>query len=540
MANVVQSTTLGSQPTPPDPVPPGLTASQLARWAWRQLTSMRTAILLLLLLMLAAIPGSIIPQHRVDRSLVARWQSNNPRLTPIFERLDLFNVYGSVWFSAIYILLMISLVGCILPRVRVYWRGISTPPPAAPKNLQRLPVAASERYETDLAAVTDRASRFLRSRHYRVRVSEEPDGSVAVAAQRGYLREAGNLVFHLSLLVVLASFAFGDLYGYRGAANIVAGETFSNDRQFYDDFTSGPLFDETQLTPFSFKMNDFTAEYISTGPQAGQPTAFRAEVEFRTSPTATPLTQEIEVNHPLIIDGTGVSLVGNGYAPIITVRDGLGNVVYSGPTVFLPEDSLYTSWGVIKAPDALPLQLGFEGRFLPTYASTPTGGPYSQFPDLLAPVLSLNAYTGDLGLDTGTPQSVYSLDKSGLTVVKDQSGQPKTLTIPLGQSVELPDEAGTISFDGVERWARLQISSAPGERYALIGVIAGLMGILASLFIRPRRLWLRARLEPRGSACEITVAGLDRREGIGLDTAVDQLLRACAPPADPTTTKASL
>ena len=41
-------------------------------------------------------------------------------LTPIYEKLGIFNVYGSPWFAAIYILLMVSLVGCIVPRSFVY------------------------------------------------------------------------------------------------------------------------------------------------------------------------------------------------------------------------------------------------------------------------------------------------------------------------------------------------------------------------------------------------------------------------------------
>ena len=92
------------------------TARELARWVWRQVTSMRTALVLLLLLALAAIPGSVIPQSGVDALEVTRWKDEHPKLTPIYEKLDLFSVYDSSWFSAIYLLLVLSLVGCIVPR----------------------------------------------------------------------------------------------------------------------------------------------------------------------------------------------------------------------------------------------------------------------------------------------------------------------------------------------------------------------------------------------------------------------------------------
>jgi len=104
--------------------PGELNARELLRWLWRQVTSMRTALMLLLLLALAAIPGSVIPQADVDSLAVTRWKSEHPKLTPLYERLDLFSVYSSPWFSAVYLLLVLSLVGCIVPRLFVYYRAL--------------------------------------------------------------------------------------------------------------------------------------------------------------------------------------------------------------------------------------------------------------------------------------------------------------------------------------------------------------------------------------------------------------------------------
>ena len=68
-------------PRPQDAgAPPPLKPVELARWTWRQLTSMRTALLLLFLLALAAIPGSVIPQENVDTVRVSRWQDQHQEL----------------------------------------------------------------------------------------------------------------------------------------------------------------------------------------------------------------------------------------------------------------------------------------------------------------------------------------------------------------------------------------------------------------------------------------------------------------------------
>lgn len=478
------------RPSPgPAALPPPLSSREIPRWVWRQLTSMRTALMLLLLLGVAAVPGSLVPQDRVDPGAVARWKVVHPDLTPWLQRVGLFHVYGTPWFSAVYLLLTISLVGCILPRTRVYWRATLASPTSAPRNLSRIPGSTTVDLETDGHHAAQAARRLLRRQLFRTQVTSQHD-IVTVSAQRGYLREAGNLVFHVSVLLVLVGFALGNLFGFRGGVIVVAGQTFSNTRQSYDDFAPGSLFDSDRLTPFVLKLDDFRADFLRSGPTAGQPRAFRADITYRRSPSSTATSAALEVNKPLDIGGTSVFLVGNGYAPVVTVRDAKGDVVYSGPTVFLPEDASYASVGVVKAPDAVP-GLAFEGQFLPSYAISPAGSPYSAFPDALAPALSLRVYTGDLGLDSGRAQSVYVLDKRELKPVTDRRGRLRTFTVPLGETARLPDGIGSITFDGLRRWTKLQVSATPAEPLVLAAVILGLLGLLCSLMIRPRRLWLR-------------------------------------------------
>lgn len=499
---------LATAPVPPQPAPP--TPAGLLRWAWRTLTSMRTALLLLLLLALAAVPGSVIPQRQVDPLAVRLWQEQNPQLTPIYEQLGLFAVYRSVWFSAIYLLLMVSLVGCIVPRLRLHMRALTSPPPPAPRRLERLPV--HESFEVALApdVATERARLLLRRRRFRVR-SAAQDEPGTVSAQRGYLREAGNLGFHVSVALVLLGYAYGSLYGFTGGVIVVSGQGFSNARAQYDEFVPGARFDTDTLAPFSFTVEDFRASFVESGPQAGTPSRFAADLAYQANPAAPLRRETVTVNEPLDIDGTSIFLVGHGYAPEVTVRDGKGNVVYSGPTVFLPEDASFRSFGVVKAPDARPKPLGFEGLFLPTYGFTMARGPYSQFPDLRAPALTLTAYRGDLGMDSGTPQSVYVLRKDGLEQLLRPNGRPFRVDVAPGGTVTLPDGAGSITFDGVRRWAKFQVGSTPAEGFTLAAGVLGLVGLLGSLFVRPRRVWVR--VHGHGPTSLLEIAGLDRVSG---------------------------
>ena len=528
-----------SQPPTPPSAPAALGPVELARWAWRQLTSMRTALVLLFLLALAAVPGSVVPQESIDAVKVGDWKSAHPSLTPLYERLGLFDVYGSVWFSAIYILLMVSLVGCVVPRLRVYWRALRAQPPRVPRHLGRLPESRRFQVDEDADVVLARVTKVLRARRYRVATGTT---GREVSAEKGYLREAGNLVFHLSVLVVLVGFAVGQLFGYKGGVITIVGQGFSNSLSQYDDFAPGRLFDPDGLAPLSLSVDDFHVKWLTSGPAMGQPESFDANLTYRTSPGAEEQSHELAVNHPLTADGVSVFLIGHGYAPVVTVRGGDGEVAYRGPVVFLPQDSSLASFGVVKVPDAGPEQLAFDGLFLPTYGFTSQRGPFSQFPDALDPVLSLVPYHGDLGLDDGEPQSVYALDKTGLeTFASDDAalGAEKRLKLSPGQTATLPDGMGSIRFDGVRRFVRLQVSDSPGKGVALGGGVLAILGLMGSLFIRPRRAWVRVTSSPDAMGRRRTVvelAGLDRSSGGDLGDEVDELERLVRDrPTDPDT-----
>lgn len=325
------------------------------------------------------------------------------------------------------------------------------------------------------------ARSLFKRRRFRVQVSEGD----SVAAERGYLREAGNLLFHLSILVVLAGFAMGSLLGYQGGVILVVGNGFTNNLTQYDDFDPGGLFKTDQLDPFTFKIDKFDITWLTSGPGAGTARKFVSHLTYTDQPGAAPKKYDLRVNHPLTIGSTSIFLIGHGYAPRITVRDGEGNIAYSGPTIFLPTDTSFRSFGIIKVPDAKPKQIGLDGEFYPTVNFTADRFPYSILGDDLNPYLSMTVWTGDLGLDDGTPQSVYVLDRDKATAVKGKNGAQARVDLRLGQTQKLPDGLGSVTFDGMAAWNKLQISQTPGKLIALGGVVAALIGLLGSLFIRP-------------------------------------------------------
>ena len=485
------------------------------RYLWTQLTSMRTALILLFALALGAIPGSLVPQRRISPVRVADFINEHPTLGPIYDKLGLFSVYTSPWFAAIYLLLFVSLVGCIIPRCGVYARALRARPPKTPRNLTRLPAYATAEITDEDHDALERAATALRRRHYRVDVHED-----SVAAERGYLREAGNLVFHISLVCVLAGVAIGALFGFRGTSVVIVGQGFSNNLTQYDDFSAGARFTDADLAPFSVILKDFDVKF-ETGPvQRGAARLFRANVEVTEAPGAAPRPDILEVNKPLHVAGTKVHLIGHGYAPKVTVKDAEGNIAFSGPVVLLPQDGNFSSLGAIKAPDARPERLAFEAFFFPT-AVLNENGPQSVFPDALNPALFVNVWYGPPKVETGRPENVYSLDTAGLSQLREADGQPVRIGLKVGDGVNLPDGKGSIQLDGWVRWVKLQIGATPGVPISLIALGFAVAGLCLSLFVRPRRVWIRIRSGGAGRNV-VEVGGLDRadaRAGLTEDVA---------------------
>ena len=490
-----------------------------ARWAWRQLTSMRSALMLLFLLALGAVPGSVFPQRGVNPADVQAYIAQHPLSGRWLDRLSMFDVFGSAWFAGIYLLLLISVVGCVVPRSILHAKAIRARPPAAPRNLARLPEHRSYRTWTRPEPVLQAAAEALSQRRWRVDIR---DG--AVCAERGHTRETGNLVFHAALILLLVGIAVGALFGTRGQVLVVEGGSFSNTVTGYDSFSAGRATNRSALPPFSFTMTRFHASYEPSGPQKGAPRSFEADLLVRDEPGANARPVKVQVNEPLVVGGTKVFLIGHGYAPHITVRDGQGRVVLSSAVVFLPRDSSFLSTGVIKVPDARPSQLGFRGLFLPTAALDPIRGGVSTFPAADSPALLLTAFRGNLGLDTGVPQSVYTLDTSRMSQVAGKG-------LRVGNTWTLPDNLGSVTFDWVEEFATFNLADDPGKDPVFVASMLALAGLMISLFVRRRRVWVRATPQDGGPTL-VEIGALARTEAGGLGDVVDELLarlRSSAP-----------
>jgi cytochrome c biogenesis protein len=500
----VQPAELSTQPEPVRPGPAGSMLA-LARNGWRRLTSMRTALVLLFLLALASVPGSLLPQRPLNPIKVDDYIADHPQLSRVLDAAGFFDVFAAPWFAAIYLLLFISLLGCVLPRLRLHARAMLSPPPVVPRRLERLPESGSYEADGPPEAVAAEATRRLRG--WRTVTRPEPDGAVTVAAERGYLRETGNLLFHAALVVLLAGIAAGRLWGYQGTVLVTEGDAgICNAVPLYDSFRPGRLVDGSGLAPFCIdRLDDFTATYDPDG----TPAEFRADITYTVGDDGEPRRYPLKVNEPLRVDGVRVYLVSHGFSPRFTVRAPDGKVAVDVAAPFLPQDGTLLSEGAVKLLDEVRPQLALYGFFAPTAAARGDGTIRSASSQPLAPGVAVVVYRGDLGLDSGRPQSVYSIDQR--QVDSGALREVATATLTPGRSTKL-DDGTTITFDGYREWATIQVNRDPGQLSVLFASAAVVLGLLLSLAVRRRRVFLRITPAP-GRSSGAGSAGADPPAG---------------------------
>lgn len=468
------------------------------RNAWRGLTSMRTALVLLFLLALAAIPGALLPQRNLNEGKVAQYIADRPTLGPWMDRFELFDVFSSFWFTAIYALLFISLVGCILPRCFDHYRALRTPPVRVPRNLTRLPHHYSETVAGRPDEVLDHARGELRGWRTEVRDGTR-DGELTLSAEKGYTRELGNLVFHLSLVGLLVAIAVGKLFGYEGSVIVIAdnGPGFcTTSPAVFDSFKAGNINDGTGMAPLCVRVKDFEADYLTNG----QAEMFTSNIEYQAGADLQSNTwrdARIQVNHPLRVAGDRLYLQGHGFAPTFTVTFPNGQT--RTETVQWRPDNAQTflSSGVLRIDppggmyatdeERRKNQIAIEGLFAPT-ALLHGNLLTSSFPKLNDPAVAVDIYRGDTGLDTGKPQSLFALDPE--QVKQGRLTKEARVNLRPGESTTLPN--GTkVTFDGAREFVNLQVSHDPAQQWVLVSALAMMAGLLVSLLVKRRRIWLR-------------------------------------------------
>jgi cytochrome c biogenesis protein len=197
----------------------------------------------------------------------------------------------------------------------------------------------------------------------------------------------------------------------------------------------------------------------------------------------------------------------------------LQSLLSSGALRIDPPAGLYT------ADQRRKNQIAIAGLFAPTQQMD---GKLlsSSFPAMRDPAVAVDIYRGDTGLDSGRPQSLFSLDNR--LVEQKRLNKVKRVNLIVGQQVDLGD--GTmVRFDGATEFVNLQVSHDPAQVWVLVFAMTMMGGLLVSLVVRRRRVW--ARVSDSGSApgtVNVELGGLARTDNSGWGEELDKLAQRVA------------
>jgi cytochrome c biogenesis protein len=492
---------------------PGPTVRQSVALVWRTLRSMRTALILLLVLAAGSVIGSLLPQIPNSPERVGQYFDDHGFWGPMFFRAGFFDVYGSWWFVLITTLLFVSLAACLFPRSRAMIRAMRQRPVQA-KELDGFRHHAEVRVGTGPDETASGAARYLRRKRFRV----SRDG-LGVAAEKGALREAGSLLFHWAFFLLIVGVIVGKGTGFTGRAVVTEGESFVDARFNYAGQIRVGRYFGGGFTGVGVRLLDFEATYRRNG----LPKDFVSRVAFSDREGRPIRTEEVRVNHPASVEGLHVFQEGFGWAPVVQVELD-GAAMWSSPIVLVRDDApegvpaTAMPWrGAIKIsatdPDVMiTLELWSDFR---SYANFRFTGEPSPMLVQFDPYIRYSVFVGRIADPTRS-----TIDTNGLRRVG--SGD---LHAAARSSLDVPG-AGELrlSFPELRQYSVLLISRDVGIPVVLAAAILVLMGLIPSLYVSRRKVWVRVEPAPGGALVKIGGFALQHKDAFQEE--FDRIVRA--------------
>jgi cytochrome c biogenesis protein len=507
---------------------PRPTLSRSIAVVWRTLRSMRTALILLLLLALASVAGSLIPQWPNTPERVQDYLRAHPVAGELFLRAGLFDVFGSWWFALITTLLFISLIACLVPRTRAAWRSLRTRPMQA-REIDSFRHFARIESALDPEAAIGRARTALRRRGWRIAVAP---GGEALAAEKGLWREVGSLAFHWAIILMLAGVIFGKGTGFSGYALVVEGDTWVDAAANYDgQIRTGRFFDGS-FTGIGVHLEEFESAFRLTG----QAMDFVSHVALLDADGAVVRGQDIRVNHPAKIEGLTIYQSSFGWAPVIEIRDG-EEVLFSDAVPFTrqpaPKDvpDLAMPWrGIVKLPSrdpqvAIDLELWPDSRAF--FQQLATGEPVAMLTGF-DPLIRYTAYEGTLTDPSPVTLDTRFMEPTATGVV----GAGRSSDLATGDPLDDGSVGSgfTVSFLDLPQYSVFQVAEDRGVGFVLASSILILVGLLPALYSSRRKLWVRTHPAEGGTMLEVGGFALQRKAQFADE--FDRLARALSDDGD--------
>ena len=448
---------------------------------WDILSSVKFTFILLVLLAATSILGTVIPQQESTTELASKL---SPGLANLFNSLQLFDVYHSVWFRLIISFLALNLIICSIDRIPVTLRLFRLKP--KPDRLKPFKGLAPERslsLKGELGEVTEKVAKFLNAQYKDV-VSKETDKENFLYVEKGRFTLFGVYLVHLSVLLILSGAIIGSLFGFNGYVNIVEGE--SVDSVFLRNNTAHTYKD----LGFSVSCEKFSVDFYDTG----APKEYRSDLAFSIN-GETVQKGSLLVNHPIKFMGVTFYQAYYGSTPGSSAR------LRVSRSDSVSEDSL------------LDLEIG-KPVSIPGDSGQITLSDLNEDFMRMGPAASVLIKSPD-----GEEINFWLFEYEDM--IREMYPEMFDQFAKLNPSVYKPY---TFYLDSVESkyYTVLQASRDPGVPIVYGGFLMIIIGLIITFFTSHRRIWVRVM--ENADKINISVAGKANKNPVGMERELDQLI----------------
>lgn len=266
---------------------------------WSFFSSVQLTIVLLSLIAFFAVIGTLVPQREASIELAGRL---SPALFSFLQKMQIFDLYHSIWFFLLMILLSVNLIVCSLDRFPMVWRRFRLRP--LPQNedvFKDLPEENSFQTKGDFQQVANNAAGLLKKRFRNVAQADKSKSSF-LCAEKGSFSSFGVYIVHLSLLVLIVGAIIGSAFGIEGSVNIIEGEAVNT-----INLRNG---NHTLPLPFTVRCDNFTIEFYKNG----TPKTYQSDLTFLKDKQVVH-KGNLLVNHPIEFDGFRFYQASYGVVP---------------------------------------------------------------------------------------------------------------------------------------------------------------------------------------------------------------------------------
>ena len=478
----------------------------LADKIWKFFSSVKLAVVLLIILAVVSVVGTVIQQNQPPEDYLREYSQSTVQL---FETLGFFDLYHTWWFVLLLLFFTANLTICTLDRFPAAWKAMRAPLRSLEEDgFKAMPFKKELQVKGNMDAVEGAVVAALSgSRYHYLRAKEQ--GGPSIASQKGAYSRLGVYITHVSILLIFIGAIIGVFFGFKGFLNIPEGEAsavvYLRNEPLWDKIMDGFGISKSQVVvdpqtgmpalPLGYyvRLDNFEVDYYTNqGRPTGMPSEYWSQLTVFDMARQKVLDKRIRVNDPLTHHGITFYQSSYGTMPnttgnvILSVRKknapGAGEaiVVEPGNSVYVPSIDR-----TIKVLDIQPF-----GMRNPMTGSVEYY--HSKNNELINPAVVLEVYRGK--------QPLYRTE-----VLKVDSGEP---VMPENYIISYSDYWGV-------RYTGLQVTKDPGVTVVYAGFILLCIGPLIAFFGSHRKIWVR--IQDRKGQVAVLIGGTSNRNRIAFE-----------------------